>query len=376
MNYLWSFFGNKEDGKSKKKEDESNIPDLNNYAFDFNVDKKQDENNIKQKNTNKNINTVNISSNNDKNDEDEPIEEIKKDTIEISLRNKDDNIIKENIEQKEQILNEDRQDKKEKENEKEEEANTEIALENKDNKDNKDNKEKEIIKSGTENQPKKTKKKKIKKVKKDKAEIKEDKNLNNKVEEEKKIIVLEEKKNDEIIIDNPTIEISNDNKQQDNKENNDNNNELISNQEERKKSDDKIEIIISRHEDNIIEINEPNLDEKARKIAFEGPENSPYENGHFEISINYDSATDVKPVIKFLTKIYHYNISQKSGEVLCPFIWNQKNNEEENIKNIKALLLRPDTRFPCSRFIKDEYYNNYPTYKEKAQKFTENYAMN
>ena len=372
MNYLWSFFGNKEDGKSKKKEDESNIPDLNNYAFDFNVDKKQDENNIKQKNTNKNINTVIISSNNDKNDEDEPIEEIKKDTIEISLRNKDDNIIKENIEQKEQILNEDRQDKKEKENQKEE-ANAEIVLENKDNK---DNKEKEIIKSGTENQPKKTKKKKIKKVKKDKTENKEDKNLNNKVEEEKKIVVLEEKKNDEIIIDNPTIEISNDNKQQDNKENNDNNNELISNQEERKKSDDKIEIIISRHEDNIIEINEPNLDEKARKIAFEGPENSPYENGHFEISINYDSATDVKPVIKFLTKIYHYNISQKSGEVLCPFIWNQKNNEEENIKNIKALLLRPDTRFPCSRFIKDEYYNNYPTYKEKAQKFTENFAMN
>ena len=84
----------------------------------------------------------------------------------------------------------------------------------------------------------------------------------------------------------------------------------------------------------------------------------------------------LKLILKFLTKIYHYNIAQKNGELLCPFVWNEKNNEEENIKNIKALLLRPDTRFPCSKFIKDEYYNNYPSYKEKAQKFTENYAMN
>ena len=55
----------------------------------------KDDYNKKQKNTNKNINIVNISSNNDKSDENEPIEKIKKDTIEISLRNKDDNIIKE-----------------------------------------------------------------------------------------------------------------------------------------------------------------------------------------------------------------------------------------------------------------------------------------
>ena len=77
--------------------------------------------------------------------------------------------------------------------------------------------------------------------------------------------------------------------------------------------------------------------------------------------------------MKFITKIYHYNITQIEGEILCPFIWNKNNNENENIKK---LLLRPDTRFPCSTFIKDEYYNNYPSYKEKAQKFTENYAMN
>ena len=112
------------------------------------------------------------------------------------------------------------------------------------------------------------------------------------------------------------------------------------------------------------------------KIILEGPENSPYEKGKFEISIKYDKNGRYKPILNFLTKIYHYNVEQKNGQILCPFIWNKNKTEEENTNNLKALLLRPDTRFPCSKFIKDEYYNNYQSYKEKAQKFTENYAMN
>ena len=346
MNYLYSFFrNNKVKEQSIDKDDEKNVPDLNNYAFDFNADdKKKESNNKKQENTN-------IISNDNKNDEDEPLEEIiKKEPIEISLNN-NINIIKENIEPKNQVLTEVKEEKIQKE----EEVTTEIILEKK------EDEEKEIIKDNNENKEKKTKKKKIKKVKKGKTEIKEDKNINNKDEEEKKIILIEEKKKDEIIIENIIQEKSDDIKQQENNKDN----------KIQEKKEEKIEIIKSQNDDNIKEIN----NENERKISLEGPENSPYEKGHFEISINYDKATDIKPVIKFLTKIYHYNIAQKNGEVLCPFIWNENNNDEENIKNIKALLIRPDTRFPCSKFIKDEYYNNYSSYKEKAQRFTENYAM-
>ena len=346
MNYLYSFFrGSKVKEQSIDKVDEKNVPDLNNYAFDFNTDdKKKESNNKKRENTN-------IISNDNKNDEDEPLEEIiKKEPIEISLNN-NINIIKENIEPKKQVLTEVKEEKIQKE----EEVTTEIILEKK------EDEEKEIIKDNSENKEKKTKKKKIKKVKKGKTEIKEDKNINNKDEEEKKIILIEEKKNDEIIIENIIQEKSDDIKQQENNKDN----------KIQEKKEEKIEIIKSQNDDNIKEIN----NENERKISLEGPENSPYEKGHFEMSINYDKATDIKPVIKFLTKIYHYNIAQKNGEVLCPFIWNENNNDEENIKNIKSLLIRPDTRFPCSKFIKDEYYNNYPSYKEKAQRFTENYAM-
>jgi len=303
MSFLWNFFSSsKEEESQQEKHEEKNIPDLNDFAFDFNSDKKKE---IKSNNDNNKDNKQNTDS--------EPIEEIIKDEIGIK------NITI-----------------KEKEGDKQnEQAKTE---------DKNDNKEKEIIQSNTNENiqppPKKVKKKKGTKGKKAKHENKEEKIINL-IKEEKTEITIEEKNIDDNTTKNIIIE----------------------------KADD------SNKDNQIIEIQINKEDTNSKKIILEGPENSPYENGKFELSINYDN-NNLKPILKFLTKIYHYNIAQKSGEILCPFIWNTNSNEEENIKNIKTLLLRPDTRFPCSNFIKDEYYNNYPSYKEKAQKFTENYAMN
>jgi len=108
-----------------------------------------------------------------------------------------------------------------------------------------------------------------------------------------------------------------------------------------------------------------------------GPEDSPYQKGKFEILINFEeNKPEEKPHIQFKTKIYHYNIKQNDGEVLCPFIWNKNSSEKENFENLKLLMSAPDSRYPCSKFIQEEYYNNFPKYKEKAMKFTEDYAMN
>jgi len=311
MNYIWKFFNSpKDEEKKKQPQKETKKYDLSDFEFDYNPEPKKETNTIKQTNDIKQTNTTK----NFQNVEDEPIEEMKKDVIDIPLNinaNNNDNIKKEIIEQKKEIITEDTKEIKE-------------------------IKEKEVIQkdnNNENNQTKKTKKKKIKKVKNDKIN---DKNLNVKTEEQEEIKIIEENKNQKennVNVKKPAQEIKD-------------------------------------------EININNQEEKNQKIFLDGPENSPYENGHFEVSINYDKDNKLKPVIKFLTKIYHYNIAQKTGEILCPFIWNENKNEEDNIKNIKTLLLRPDTRYPCSKFIKDEYYNNYPTYKEKAQKITENYAMN
>ena len=259
------------------------------------------------------------NDNNKNNTDSEPIEEIIKDEKNIIIEEKEEE------KQKEQDKVDDNDNNninKEKEKEKEE-------IQNNNN-------------ENIQHHPKKVKKKKGTKGKKAKHENKEEKIINI-IKEEKTEITIQEKNID--ADDNTTKNIILE------KADNPNQNNQI------------IEIQINKEDTN------------NKKIILEGPENSPYENGKFELSINYEN-DNLKPILKFITKIYHYNIAQKNGEILCPFIWNKNNNEEENIKNIKTLLLRPDTRFPCSKFIKDEYYNNYPSYKEKAQKFTENYAMN
>ena len=259
------------------------------------------------------------NDNNKNNTDSEPIEEIIKDEKNIIIEEKEEE------KQKEQDKVDDNDNNninKEKEKEKEE-------IQNNNN-------------ENIHHHPKKVKKKKGAKGKKAKHENKEEKIINI-IKEEKTEITIQEKNID--ADDNTTKNIILE------KADNPNQNNQI------------IEIQINKEDTN------------NKKIILEGPENSPYENGKFELSINYEN-DNLKPILKFITKIYHYNIAQKNGEILCPFIWNKNNNEEENIKNIKTLLLRPDTRFPCSKFIKDEYYNNYQSYKEKAQKFTENYAMN
>ena len=259
------------------------------------------------------------NDNNKNNTDSEPIEEIIKDEKNIIIEEKEEE------KQKEQDKVDDNDNNninKEKEKEKEE-------IQNNNN-------------ENIQHHPKKVKKKKGTKGKKAKHENKEEKIINI-IKEEKTEITIQEKNIDVDVNTTKNIILE--------KADNPNQNNQI------------IEIQINKEDTN------------NKKIILEGPENSPYENGKFELSINYEN-DNLKPILKFITKIYHYNIAQKNGEILCPFIWNKNNNEEENIKNIKTLLLRPDTRFPCSKFIKDEYYNNYPSYKEKAQKFTENYAMN
>ena len=259
------------------------------------------------------------NDNNKNNTDSEPIEEIIKDEKNIIIEEKEEE------KQKEQDKVDDNDNNninKEKEKEKEEIQNN--------------------INENIQHHPKKVKKKKGTKGKKAKHENKEEKIINI-IKEEKTEITIQEKNID--ADDNTTKNII-------------------------------LEKVDNPNQNNqIIEIQINKEDTNNKKIILEGPENSPYENGKFELSINYEN-DNLKPILKFITKIYHYNIAQKNGEILCPFIWNKNNNEEENIKNIKTLLLRPDTRFPCSKFIKDEYYNNYQSYKEKAQKFTENYAMN
>lgn len=325
MSFLWNFFSSpsKDQEQEQEKVDSKKDVDINSFNFNDNFPKKKNQV-LKE---NKNLINEFI----------DPFEEIQK---QEPIKNKDDIFVIEPIEEiKKDDIKKNNIKKKEELDEPKEEIIKDIIKPENENL----NEKKNIIQNSDNNN---NTQHEIKKIKKKKGKKKEKK------EEENKTL---------------SLEITNDNSKS----------LLIMNKSESLQKNNQIIVEPKVQEENIKNINiileSP---ENNKNIILEGPENSPYQNGKFELSINYDNKDDLKPILKFITKIYHYNISQSDGEILCPYIWNKKNNEEENIKNIKTLLLRPDTRFPCSKFIKDEYYNNYQSYIEKAQNFTENYAMN
>ena len=254
---------------------------------------------------------------------------------------------KEEEKSKEEEEIEEKEEKEEKEEEENEEKDEKDEKEEKEEKDEKEDNEEKEEKEDNEEENEKDDKEIKKGDSKEEGHEKKTSNLNGPSELE------EDDGNKE-----KTIE----------KENNSNNKLLIINQD---KKNDSSSIL------NMPDLSVNKDDPLHWKGLVYGPEDSPYQKGKFEILINFEeNKPEEKPHIQFKTKIYHYNINQNDGEVLCPFIWNKNSSEKENFENLKLLMSAPDSRYPCSKFIQEEYYNNFPKYKEKAMKFTEDYAMN
>ena len=203
----------------------------------------------------------------------------------------------------------------------------------------------------------------------------EEKEEEEEIEEKEENEENEEKEDDE-----------DDDKEKDEKDEKDENVESNLNEEEKednksKNKKEKGKSPVINKKTHLKKINRPDLstnkdDPLHWNSVVYGPENSPYDKGIFEILINFEKNKPDKPMIQFKTKIYHYNIKQNNGELVCPYIWNKKLSEKENLEKIKLLMTTPDSRYPCSYFIQEEYYNDFPAYKQKAMKFTEDYAMN
>ena len=108
-----------------------------------------------------------------------------------------------------------------------------------------------------------------------------------------------------------------------------------------------------------------------------GPENSPYEGGTFNLSIEFPKDYPFKPPkVEFTTKVYHPNV--KSTGTICLDIlkdaWSPDISVSQILIAIQNLLINPNIDHPLEPEIAKQYTDNKAAYEQTAKEWTEKYA--
>lgn len=81
-----------------------------------------------------------------------------------------------------------------------------------------------------------------------------------------------------------------------------------------------------------------------------GPQNSPFENGIFDIQLKFNTDYPIKPPsVKFLTQMYHPNI-YRDGKICIDILqseWTPAQNIRTILISIISLLMDPNTSSPA-----------------------------
>lgn len=110
----------------------------------------------------------------------------------------------------------------------------------------------------------------------------------------------------------------------------------------------------------------------------EGPRDTPYEGGLFQIDISLeDSYPFVPPKMKFVSKVWHPNISSQSGAICLDILkdqWSPALTLKTALLSLQALLSSPQPDDPQDAVVAKQYMSDYETYKKTAKYWTEAFA--
>jgi len=113
-------------------------------------------------------------------------------------------------------------------------------------------------------------------------------------------------------------------------------------------------------------------------VAIEGPEDSPYEKGVFQLELflpaDYPMAP---PKVRFLTKIYHPNVD-KLGRICLDILkdkWSPALQIRTVLLSIQALLSAPNPDDPLDNNVAEVWKNDEAEAIRRAKEFTQSFAM-
>merc|ERR1711866_12779 len=105
---------------------------------------------------------------------------------------------------------------------------------------------------------------------------------------------------------------------------------------------------------------------------------TPYDGGHYVIQIDIPGDYPYNPPkMKFLTKIWHPNISSQTGAICLDVLgkeWSPALTIRTALLSIQALLSAPEPSDPQDAEVADMYKNNRELFTQTAKYWTETFA--
>ena len=113
--------------------------------------------------------------------------------------------------------------------------------------------------------------------------------------------------------------------------------------------------------------------------TIEGPPESPYEGGSFEVDIVIPSEYPFgPPKMKFRTKVWHPNVSSQTGAICLDILkdnWSPALTLKTSLLSLRALLTAAEPDDPQDAQVARQYKSNHKEYLRTAKRWTESYAM-
>lgn len=125
-----------------------------------------------------------------------------------------------------------------------------------------------------------------------------------------------------------------------------------------------------------IQITEGNLQKLTGFV--EGPKDTAYEGGYFVVEITLDNQYPfVPPKMRFITKVWHPNVSSASGAICLDILkdqWSPALTLKTALLSLQALLSSPEPADPQDAVVAKQYMSKNREFQRQAKDWTQTYA--